>query len=223
MHCPLCRNNSFEALDVTARPAGSYWLCFDCHLLFKEPSQRLTAAAEKSRYEEHINGGEGHRRFLEPVRQALRDLPLSGSRGLDWGSGPEPLLSRLLSDDGYQMSCYDPFFGPPLPTDGPFDFITLTEVIEHFFEPVRDLEKLISFLGPGGYLVVMTDPVPESWWDMSLADRQAWFGSWAYRRDLSHVSFFSDRCFARFEDLLGIRRVSGQGRINVFQRPLKND
>jgi SAM-dependent methyltransferase len=219
MHCPLCLSQSFEAIDVTARPAATFWHCLDCSLIYRDPGQRLNLSQEKARYEEHINGGDGHRNFLRPISAILSNLPLSGRRGLDWGSGPEPVLVEILRKNQFEMTAYDPIFGPELPPPDKFDFITLTEVIEHFFEPSRDLKQILSYLKPGGYLLVMTDPVPELWWDLSFAERATWLGAWAYRRDPSHVSFFSERTFRKMEGLFGLKLHSLKGRIVTFQLP----
>ncbi len=69
---------------------------------------------------------------------------------------------------------------------GKYDFITMTEVIEHLHDVRRVLCRLWPLLkDDGGLLVIMTDRVISQ-------DR---FHNWHYKNDLTHVSFFSEATF----------------------------
>lgn len=110
--------------------------------MFANPGQHLAPTAEKKVYDQHRShpGDLGYRHFLnqllEPLVQCLGALPLCG---LDCGSGPGPTLSLMLSDLGYQMSIYDPYYATNSPTaNARFDFVTCTEAIEHFYTPWRE-------------------------------------------------------------------------------------
>lgn len=149
------------------------------------PEDRPDATAEFERYSTHQNdpGDRGYRQFLGRVVDALADDLPPGAEGLDYGSGPGPTLSTMIEKHGFAMSIYDPFFKPdPRALDRAYDFITCTEVAEHFFRPRVEFERLNRLLRPGGRLAVMT----------GLFADQA-FEDWWYVKDETHVVFYRPR------------------------------
>ena len=113
------------------------------------------------------------------------------STGLDFGAGPGPTLSVMLSEAGHRVRIYDPFYAdhPEVFTQR-YDFITATEVLEHLRRPGRELQRLWHCLKPGGVLGVMTKLV---------RDRAA-FARWHYISDPTHVCFFSTATFRWLAD-----------------------
>jgi SAM-dependent methyltransferase len=128
-----------------------------------------------------------HEEFLYWARvpgwiEALK--PARGARVLDVGAAYGTLSLFMRVRYGCEVSCMDfldIFFSPqlrdefgiqhrvsnveldPLPFEGPFDLILLTEVLEHFnFNPVPTLRKLRSALAPGGR-VFLTTPDAAEW------------------------------------------------------------
>ena len=76
--------------------------------------------------------------FLTRSITAAKPFLTAGSRGLDYGCGHGPVLSRLLEAEGFVMTDYDPlFFDVPLAKS--YDFIFSTECFEHFEDPLRDI------------------------------------------------------------------------------------
>jgi len=79
------------------------------------------------------------------------------------------------------METYDPYFAPnPLALEQSYDFITVTETVEHFYHPGKEFARLTTLLRSGGFLGVMTE--------MWLDDRP--FEKWHYPRDPTHVIFY---------------------------------
>jgi 2-polyprenyl-3-methyl-5-hydroxy-6-metoxy-1,4-benzoquinol methylase len=108
------------------------------------------------------------------------------AKGLDFGCGPGPALAAMLSEQGYQMACYDPAYFPDQSLLAQhYDFITSTEVIEHIHQPRPALMLLAQLLRPGGLLVIMTKRV---------RDAEA-FKTWHYKNDPTHVRFYSQATF----------------------------
>jgi|TARA_B110000977_G_scaffold187863_1_gene255445 hypothetical protein len=108
------------------------------------------------------------------------------SEGLDFGSGPGPTLSLMLSEEGHNMAIYDPFYAPDTNVlKQTYDFITITEVAEHLSAPRLELDQLWGLLRPGGWLGIMTKLV---------IDEPA-FAGWHYKNDPTHISFFSRETF----------------------------
>jgi 2-polyprenyl-3-methyl-5-hydroxy-6-metoxy-1,4-benzoquinol methylase len=146
---------------------------------------RLSAALEKQRYSFHQNHLEdkNYVHFLQPAVQAVKKFSAPGSRGLDYGCGPQPVLAELLRQVGYRVSAYDPFFYPlDLGEIMPLDFITCTEAAEHFFNPGQEFKRIFSLLKPEGSLILMTGLYREN---LKIQD-------WHYGRDPTHVVFFCE-------------------------------
>jgi SAM-dependent methyltransferase len=127
--------------------------------------------------------------YLESfLANAVLPFAAPGSRILDYGSGPRPLLSALLAARGYQASAWDPFFLDDRSAKaGPFDMVIAHEVIEHCARPSEAAGEIAGVLKPGGRACLSTLFRPES---------QAAFASWWYRQDSTHVSFFSAESLA---------------------------
>jgi hypothetical protein len=142
---------------------------------------------ERKRYEQHHNSieDEGYVQFLQQAILAVQTYLKPSMLGLDYGCGPEPVLSQLLLRD-HQLKCdhYDPYFFPEIPTKR-YDVIFSTETFEHFFCPGKELLKLRELMLPQAYLCVMT-----KFYD-SVSD----FESWWYRRDMTHVCFYHRKTF----------------------------
>ena len=102
--------------------------------------------------------------------------------GLDFGSGPGPTLSVMLTEAGMKMEIFDKFYADNFAVfQKQYDFISASEVFEHLADPQMEIERLWRCLKPNGYLAVMTQ--------MRLAEIS--FESWRYKDDDTHLSFFS--------------------------------
>lgn len=186
MACPLCKTD--EVREFWRDDRRDYFRCHVCGMVFVPPRQFLSPEAEKKRYDLHQNSllDPGYRRFLSRLFIPLERCLAPGSFGLDFGSGPEPALSRMFEEAGHSMTCYDRYYElVPAALEKQYDFITATEVVEHLHDPQRELERLWACLKPGGKLGIMTQ---------SAAERDD-FPTWHYKNDLTHVCFFSQETF----------------------------
>lgn len=148
------------------------------------PSQRPDAAAERARYAEHNNRPDdpGYRAFLGKLAIPLAHRLAPGAQGLDYGSGPGPTLSGMLTEAGFPTRIWDPFFAPdPRVLEDRYDFITCTETAEHFYWPGEEFRRLDALLAPGGWLGLMT----------GIFHPDQDFATWWYVRDPTHVVFYS--------------------------------
>lgn len=108
------------------------------------------------------------------------------SSGLDFGSGPAPVLSRMFEQAGHTMTLFDFFYHRDFAAlKKEYDFITASEVVEHLREPEKELNLLWSCLKPGGHLGVMTQ---------SVVSHES-FSAWHYKNDVTHVCFYSEETF----------------------------
>lgn len=182
LQCPVCGAGADLFLALEGR---DYWRCGDCHATFVAPHQLPDPAAELAHYRLHCNDPDdpGYRGFLGRLAEPLLAQLAPGARGLDYGCGPGPALAAMLSAAGHPMAVYDPFFAPDeRPLCGHYDFITCTEVIEHFHRPAREFARLDGLLAPGGWLGLMTE----------FQTDDARFARWHYRRDPTHVVFYRE-------------------------------
>jgi len=131
-----------------------------------------------------------YRRFLSSLADPLlarlgRSAPNhKASRGLDYGCGPGPALAAMLREAGHEVAVYDPIFAPDraaVAAGTQYDFVTCTEVAEHFYRPAEEFDTMAALVRGGGLLAVLTSFQPES------ADQ---FAEWHYRRDPTHVVFY---------------------------------
>jgi len=210
MACPLC---GALALAPFARDARRVYLqCRRCSLVFVPPAQHLTADAERAHYDLHRNSPEDprYRRFLARLADPLMARLPPPARGLDFGSGPGPTLSVMLAEAGYSMAIYDPFYAPDTaPLGETWDFICATEVVEHLFAPGATLALLWRQLRPGGWLGIMT----------KLADDPESFASWHYKKDPTHVCFFSRATWAFWSQRCGTRPEYVGDDTVLFRKP----
>jgi hypothetical protein len=189
--CPLCAGECCQHYyqQVSAKtPARDYFQCQCCQLVFLDPGLRLSARQERAEYDLHENSADdkGYRQFLSRLQQPLQERIKPLAKGLDFGCGPGPVLSQMLSEDGYALSVYDIFYhDDPCVLTERYDFVTATEVVEHLFDAGKVLDQLWSLLNDQGVLALMTKLV---------IDQKA-FSSWHYKNDPTHVCFFSRPTF----------------------------
>lgn len=192
MLCPLCLYDASVLCDERPDPRHikrRYWRCPACDLVFLDPSQRMSRAEEKARYDEHQNDPNDQRYvdFLNRLAIPLAKTLWPGSVGLDFGCGPGPTLSLILNGMGFFTENYDPFYAPQRALlEKQYDFVASSETIEHFHRPKDEFLLLDRLLKPGGRLGVMTE--------ILTAGQD--FSSWWYPRDPTHVSFYTHKTFA---------------------------
>ena len=182
MICPLCQSN--HCLSFAQIEGLDYFRCQNCQLTFLDPNQLPDAEAERRHYDLHENdpADPRYRDWLDRLAIPLGQRLASGSQGLDFGCGPGPALAQMLSERGHTMRLYDPVYAADVSAlQRDYDFVTCTEVVEHFHRPGEMFALLDKLVRPGGWLGIMT----------SLLEDNIDFQSWHYRRDPTHVSFYS--------------------------------
>lgn len=191
--CPVCTTMAEHFLTVDKRP---YYRCATCLARFLDPALHLSGADEYAHYLHHENDPEDpdYRQFLSKLADPLLAELAPGSKGLDYGCGPGPALAHMMREAGHLVALYDPFFAPePGPLNGRYDFVTCTEVAEHFNHPRKDFARLHAMIQPGGILAVMTCFQTD---DLRFAD-------WHYRKDPTHFVFYREATFRYLTDQWG--------------------
>ena len=185
--CPLCRSET--SFFFSKDRFREYYHCQVCDLIFVPSQYHLTPQQEKERYDLHENNPNdpGYRKFLSTLVDPIAEIVPEGSKGLDFGSGPEPVMAEMLKGCGYEIEVYDKYYADDKKVlTQEYDFITCCETVEHFTNPKKELALLFRILKPGGGLGIQT----------SLHKYQIQtFNNWHYKRDLTHICFFSEKSF----------------------------
>ncbi len=162
-----------------------YWRCGRCEATILDPVHWPGSEAELAEYRLHRNDVRDpyYRKFLSRLADPLLEQLPPNSTGLDYGCGPEPMLARMLRDAGHEMALFDPYFlADPETLRRTYDFITCSEVAEHFHRPADEFDRFEALLRPGAWLAVMT----------CFQTDDARFAAWHYRRDPTHVVFYRE-------------------------------
>lgn len=139
---------------------------------------------ERAQYDlrENFPADPDYRRFLQPVVDAVRERVTPPAEGIDFGCGPGLALASMLEESGYAVLLYDHFYYPETSVVArQYDFLTCTETAEHFHRPAKSLGRMFDCLRPQGSLFLMT----------RLLLPETDFAGWWYRRDPTHVVFYS--------------------------------
>jgi len=184
MHnCLICGNETVSVVDTQIKV--TYSVCNNCHFIHKDKEFHVDRKEENRQYSLHNNSfeSEGYVKiFVDLIHDYIKPLGIT-KKVLEYGSGPGPVLKELLVREGYSVFDFDPYFNDNLEyQDNMYELITSTEVVEHFNNPLADFKHLSSLLESKGYLVIMT-----RFRTMELPE----FLNWWYRRDTTHVSFYT--------------------------------
>lgn len=214
--CKICGTDTREIYDqqFTIR----YYECERCEFIFEDEEKIVSSEEEKKEYDLHNNSyeDEGYvNMFRDFYRRTVENYIGDGKRALDFGSGPEPVLAKILAEEyGYCTDIYDLYYAPEKVYEGKkYDLITCTEVVEHLKHPMEYFSLFNSLLAEGGLLAVMTLYHPRD-------DEK--FCRWYYRRDQTHIGFYTPKTMEYIADTLGlILKYSDGKRCCTFLRTTK--
>lgn len=176
-----------------------------------DPDYFLSPSEEKSRYEEHLNDVEdpNFQHFVAPITDKVISSHPKTAFGLDFGSGNAPVISHVLNQKGYNIQQYDVFYAPDKQVlDQKYDFITACEVVEHFHDPAKEFKLLRRLLKPGGKLYIMTN----------MLTKPERFLNWYYRRDPTHVFFYTPETFWYIQEEFGFDNLTIDQRLIILSK-----
>ncbi|MFH1416216.1 MAG: class I SAM-dependent methyltransferase [Elusimicrobiota bacterium] len=182
--CKICSDTT-SAIRAY-RPPGLYYSCSKCRFISADYSFVPDPDEEKSRYLMHNNSPEnsGYTSMLsEFIKHSIEPYIKTPGDILDFGCGPDPVLANMLMKKGFDVDIYDRYFAQKkLFQKKKYDLICLTEVIEHLISPKKTLLMLKDCLSEKGCLSIMT-----RFFNGDISG----FSDWWYRKDRTHISFFS--------------------------------
>jgi SAM-dependent methyltransferase len=168
----------------------------------------VPVAEEKLRYAKHTNSASDRKyvAYLSGIAADILTLPVASPRILDFGSGPEHVLSNILSERGAASVPHDPLYGfDATGATEKFDIVVLCETIEHVRNLPHELGLISRLVKPDGYVYVHTqlyDAVPDirSWW---------------YFIDVTHINFFCVRTMEKAGEMVEKRILSTNSKDTV--------
>ncbi len=180
MNCPLCHSS------LIRKKNAQFYDCSTCFALVKDAQLYLTPEEEKKHYEKHNNDVNdiGYQNFVSPVTQFVLQHQKASHKGLDFGAGTGPVISKILTDNQFSITQYDLYFEPIKERlNSKYDYIVCSEVWEHFQQPDKELIQLAKMLKANGRLIVMT----------LLYSDEIDFEKWHYRLDVTHVFIYRNK------------------------------
>ncbi len=204
--CPLCKSNSEQFFLYREK---YYFKCNRCKSVFADPKSHLDYEEELARYLTHQNDTEdlGYQNFVWPIVKTICETFNQKHIGLDFGAGTGPVISKMLTEKGYNIYQYDPFFhNEPELLNKKYDYIACCEVIEHFHDPQKEFALLRQLLNPNGELICKTDILTD---DTN-------FTKWYYKDDPTHVFFYHPNAFEYIKMKFGFLDVIIDNRLIRF-------
>ncbi|MCT4595957.1 MAG: class I SAM-dependent methyltransferase [Anaeromicrobium sp.] len=194
--CKICESDTNLILDTQFN--HEYFKCKACDFIFQSHVHHISYEEERTVYDKHNNSLEDEKyvdRFENFIDKAAGEFVQRGD-SLDYGSGPEPVLSVLLERRGFNSYIYDRHYAKDVDYKSrKYDLITSTEVFEHFHDPILDIKNIVDLLKEKGVLAIMTMFPPK---DVEI------FKDWWYRRDNTHISFYSQKTFEKIAEIFNL-------------------
>lgn len=199
--CVLCGTGGMKRIHHPK--IADYNYCSNCELISKDEDHIVSKEDELNIYNNHNNSIEDPRYveyFYRFLNSSVFPYVSGGKEGLDFGSGPSPVLAKILKGNHeYDMDIYDLFYSPKKVYKGKkYDLVTSTEVAEHLKNPLEYFELFASLLKDDGILAVMT---------LFHENDKSAFLDWHYIRDWSHISFYTPRTMEYIAKKVGLKII----------------
>jgi 2-polyprenyl-3-methyl-5-hydroxy-6-metoxy-1,4-benzoquinol methylase len=147
---------------------------------------------------------QGYVQMFENFLDFFWDELTCKENALDFGSGPTPVLSEVLKKRHINVDCYDKFYQPAeIFQHKTYDLITSTEVFEHLEAPLETLTDLSTHVKSGGIVALMT---------LFHANDHRQFLEWWYKRDKTHITFFTPKTIRVMAEKSGFDVIKEDGR-----------
>ena len=210
--CKICQSSVSSMVDEKKKL--TYYRCVECGFISLDDRDMVDKVVEKKHYEKHNNTLKctGYVEMFEKfIDEALSPYVDNIKIVLDFGCGEGDVLGHILKEKGLEVDSYDIYFYPKkIYENKQYDLITSTEVFEHLQDPQKILKTLVNLLNTDGYIILMTKFPPKD-------DKV--FLAWWYRRDITHISFFTPQSFEIMAETLGLKVLKTiNDNIVVFQK-----
>jgi hypothetical protein len=201
MNCLICLA---RARDFSRDSHRKYLECTECSLVFVPRHELVSDSQEKERYDHHQNSASDphYQSYLQNIVSSLRPYLHPGDVGLDFGCGKAKVMEELLQNLCLRVNSFDLYYHrrEDFLKDS-YNFIIMSEVIEHLRTPLPEMRRLSALLKPKGMIFIKTRFLP----------KREEFSNWFYKRDITHVQFFNDKSLNVLADRLGLSHFEVMG------------
>jgi len=211
--CKICGE---ETREIMNEKLGVVFYYYDaCEFISKDAEIKLTREEELALYETHENSIDDPTYvayFKKFLNAAVLDYCTLPGKGLDFGSGPSPVLGMILERDyDFLMDIYDLYYSPEKTYEHKkYDLVTATEVVEHLKYPLEYFKLFESLLKDDGILSIMT---------LFHARDDAAFENWHYLRDITHISFYTQKTLESIAKMVGLEIIyTNEKRYTTFRK-----
>ena len=207
-YCPLCTN---KASDYYFQDKRHFYQCGTCHGVFLDKKLWLSQKHEIARYKMHNNNIEDKRyqQFVLPITSTVKKDFKHYHKGLDFGAGTGPVITKVLHDANFTIFPYDPYFyNHPHLLESTYNYVICCEVIEHFYNPNKEFHLLKQLLAKQGKLYCMT----------VLIDETIDFHHWYYKNDPTHVFLYHSKSIDWIKENIGFSDVEINDRLIIFTK-----
>lgn len=202
--CPLCGNTSQLFYN------DIFYKCTECFGIFRAKHLLISSIEEKKRYENHNNdvNDVAYQQFVSPITSAVCKDFTTNTIGLDFGAGTGSAISKVLTDFGYTIKQYDPFFhNVPDLLNKKYNYVVCCEVMEHFHHPKKEFNLLKNLLKPNGILYCMTH----------IYTNDIDFDNWYYKNDPTHVFIYQKETLEWIKNKFNFSSITINQRFIVFR------
>lgn len=221
MNCRICKSDTKVAFEekVLNKYNVAYYQCKNCNYLFTEEPYWLNEA-----YQSAINisdTGIIYRNIqFSRICSVIIDIYFNRHKKfLDYAGG-YGLFTRMMRDIGFDFYWIDKYsenllargFEYDKNKKNNFEVVTAFEVFEHFVDPVKEFEQILSY---GRSIIFSTEllpnpiPNPADWWYYGFTHGQ-------------HVSFYSKKSLMILGKKYGLNFYSMKG-IHIFTEKKINE
>ena len=198
--CKICSSNTTTINDKQFDIL--YYQCNHCEFIQMDENKIVSFSDERKEYDLHENSilNTGYvNMFQDFLNTSVIPFKQTGKL-LDFGSGPEPVLVQLINRDyDFDTMNYDIHYQPEkVYIDNIYDVITSTEVIEHLSNPIKVFKLFYDLLDDNGILAIMT---------LLNNNNTASFLKWWYRRDVTHITFYTLKTMQILADITGFKLI----------------
>jgi len=207
-------SESFSITDSHYGVTAAIYRCMDCGFMQCSDLPEVLPFYESLEDSAYEAGRRERSAQARKILEVARKLQPNG-RLLDIGAGSGMLVEQAMQM-GFQAEGVEPsgwlhemakqrnlpvHLGtfPSPAVAGPFDVITLIDVIEHVTNPVELLQSIAASLSPSGSVIIVTPDVG------SLAARVFGWKWWHFR--VAHIGYFNKRTLMYALDRAGLRPV----------------
>ncbi len=190
IYCKICNSNSslFSKAKILDRYNIQYFICPNCGFIQTEEPYWLEEAYSKAMTDTDLGILSRNINISLKVYYLIKSLFNDKASFLDYGCG-YGIFVRLMRDRGLDFFGFDKYCQNIFSRDFQleknqhrhFELITTFEVFEHFEDPLREIEEMISYSKNILFtvdLIPPDKPSPQKWWFFGLDHGQ-------------HISFYS--------------------------------